>query len=136
MRRQLHFQLAFFENAVDKTFTSTSDAFQAAYAQVYTKYHGKAIKRIFNYSLGGAPEITEVYKCMNPAKLKQVESTGGEDFAGDEPNENEALQLRIASEMEKDAHSHMQSFLGVSKPILGDLAALFEELNMNDPKVV
>ena len=112
VRRQLHFQLSFFENALDTSFTTTADAFQAAYARVYSNFHGMAVKKIFNYSLKAAPEIQEVYECMKP------------------PEGNEA------GDVEKDALANMDSFLKVSQPILGELEKLFDELNMDDPKKV
>jgi Glycolipid transfer protein (GLTP) len=73
VRRQLQFQLAFFENAINsKKFPTSSDAYQAAYTQVYQRYHGRTIALIFNKSLNSAPERQEVYKCMNPNRLREV----------------------------------------------------------------
>ncbi|CAB9506629.1 glycolipid transport [Seminavis robusta] len=167
VRRQLHFQLAFFENSCDrKSFPTTSEAFQAAYEQVYTDYHGRTVRQIFNYSLKGAPERREVYKCMNPRKLQEclavprhVIAASMRQPAEDSNNkgrmgrlkpqptpqpvhvdaealDDEAVDQWISREMEKDALDHMKSFLSVSSPLLGDLTLVIDEFNMNDPKKV
>ena len=39
-------------------------------------------------------------------------------------------------EMEKDAHGHIMAYLEVARPILNDVANLFDEFNMDDPTKV
>ena len=43
-----------------------------AYTTVYGSYHGWAVQKIFNYSFQAAPQVTEIYKYMNPTLLEQV----------------------------------------------------------------
>lgn len=167
VRRQLNFQLAIFENFSHKGFSTSSEAFQSAYSRVYSKFHGRAVTKIFNMSLKGAPNIYEIYKCMNPKRLQElrgspptkellaaVQGSNGQRGLGlvKQSSSNvpiwkeallevdsqggDAVEQRISQAMKHDASCHMEAFLGISLPLLGDLAQVFEEFNMDDPKVV
>ena len=163
VRRQLQFQTATFQNLLDipKKIAGPGEAFSVAYEQVYSNFHRKLTKKVFNYSFKEGPEIHEVYKCMNPRRLKEVmespnledssdppqtgfrrfkphsstESTKNEDqlMEGSSPPAD-AFERRVWSEMEIDAHEHIKAFVKDIQPVLDDLAELFDEFNMNDPK--
>jgi hypothetical protein len=195
VRRQLQYQTALFENVlhVPTRFESTKDAVSAAYLEVYNKYHGWAVQKIFSYSFQAAPEATEIYKFMNPYRMKEVTESAQtqgvnsldiqvsrEEFTieegnpfekvgrhigrewdklagpviqifGGEPSLMKLERVRggsqeevqqadideyITREMTKDAHAHILAHLEVVKPLLKDLAELFDELNMDDPTKV
>jgi uncharacterized protein (DUF885 family) len=72
VRRQLHYQTSIFSNIlrVPETFPSSHAAVASAYAQVYGHYHGWAVQKIFNYSFQAAPAVSEIYKFMNPHRLR------------------------------------------------------------------
>ena len=74
VRRQLHYQTALFANVirVPGHFETARDAISAAYQEVYDRYHGWAVQKIFTYSFQAAPDTSEVYKVMNPEKFKEV----------------------------------------------------------------
>jgi hypothetical protein len=74
VRRQLQYQTAIFANVIDvpKRFESTRAAVQSAYDEVYNKYHGWAVQKIFSYSFQAAPDGSEIYKYMNPHRLEEV----------------------------------------------------------------
>jgi hypothetical protein len=74
VRRQLAYQTALFENVlqVPDKFDTTPDAVTAAYMTIYEKFHGWTVQKIFNYSFQAAPDAKEIYKFMNPDKLKEV----------------------------------------------------------------
>jgi hypothetical protein len=57
---------------VPRLFPSTKDAVSAAYQEVYDKYHGWAVQKIFSYSFQAAPEASEIYKFMNPHRMEEV----------------------------------------------------------------
>ena len=191
VRRQLHYQTALFANVirVPEHFETARDAISAAYQEVYDRYHGWAVQKIFTYSFQAAPDTSEVYKVMNPEKLKEVVNTAQnvrvekhltrthtdnsehplerfrrhigrewEKLLGSVgqllgqrqslPNESggsggalgDMIMIQMESfvneEMERDAHEHIEAYLEVAKPILGDLAALMDEFNMDDPTKV
>ena len=77
VRRQLEYQTRLFGNAlmVPSKFPLTKDAVVDAYNQVYDRYHGWAVQKIFHYSFQSAPEAAEIYRHMNPRKLKEVEDS-------------------------------------------------------------
>ena len=62
-----------------------------------------------------------------PTCSRIAEPSLGESLQG------EALDRYVTEKMRKDAHEQIASYLAVTKPILKDLADLFEEFNMNDP---
>lgn len=74
VRRQLHYQTALFANVIQvpSRFETARDAISAAYNEVYDRYHGWAVQKIFTYSFQAAPDTAEVYKVMNPEKFKEV----------------------------------------------------------------
>ena len=202
VRRQLHYQTLLFDNVlkIPSKFSSTADAVSAAYQEVYDRFHGWAVQKIFTYSFQSAPEAEVIYKHMDPWRLEEVvqasrrlkqpdarpaasaantdsinegtndnpfdafvKHVGGEwdkfassfvRFVTGQHHNNEAEELAIrggsnsgsaeksmaeayiTQEMVKDAHEHITSFLDVSYPLLGILASLFDELNMDDPTKV
>jgi Glycolipid transfer protein (GLTP) len=191
VRRQLHYQTALFANVIQVPgrFDTARDAISAAYQEVYDRYHGWAVQKIFTYSFQAAPDTSEVYKVMNPERLKEVvnaahnlrqdeystekrtrhsenpierlgrhmgrewekmigslghlfgqrRSLGIESVRGGSDLGNTiSLQFEafVNEQMARDAHEHIEAYLEVAKPILGDLAALMEEFNMDDPTKV
>ena len=74
VRRQLQYQTHIFENILEvpNTYHSVTDAVSAAYTQTYDKYHGWAVQKIFSYSFSASPKVEEIYKFMNPHRLKEV----------------------------------------------------------------
>lgn len=74
VRRQLHYQTALFANVIQvpTRFETARAAISAAYNEVYDRYHGWAVQKIFTYSFKAAPDPTEIFKVMNPEKLKEV----------------------------------------------------------------
>jgi len=75
VRRQLVYQTAIFNNVLDvpSRFASSRAAVQAAYDDVYGDLHGWTIQKIFSYSFQAAPEGIEIYKFMNPHRLKEAQ---------------------------------------------------------------
>lgn len=78
VRRQLHYQTAVFKNiiSVPETFSTVIGAVGAAYSEVYGKYHGWTVQKIFNYSFQSAPDADLIFRHMNPKRLKEVEIQG------------------------------------------------------------
>lgn len=76
VRRQLAYQTSIFTNIlnVPTTFPDSNSAVSAAYFEVYGKYHGWAVQKIFTYSFQAAPDVREIYKFMNPSHLNHVRS--------------------------------------------------------------
>ena len=74
VRRQLQYQTHIFENILEvpDKYHSVTDAVSAAYTQTYDKYHGWAVQKIFNYSFQASPKAEEIYKFMNPHRLREV----------------------------------------------------------------
>jgi hypothetical protein len=112
VRRQLQYQTALFANVIQvpAVFESTNAAVSAGYAEVYGKYHGWAVQKIFNYSFQSAPEPSEIFKVMNPHRLKEVlaslEATGaGRIPNNDKMNPLEKIGKHIGSEWDKLAGS-------------------------------
>ena len=58
----------------------------------------------------------------------QASSAGG--LSGDE------LEDFLCAEMSKNVHEHIVEYLKVATPLLHDIAALMDELNMDDPTKV
>jgi hypothetical protein len=82
VRRQLQYQTAIFSNVIQVPgrFDSTRAAVQSAYDEVYNKYHGWAVQKIFSYSFQAAPDANEIYKYMDPHRLAEVQKEAGERF--------------------------------------------------------
>lgn len=74
VRRQLHYQTELFSNVIriPEHYKTTRAAVSAAYSEVYDKFHGWAVQKIFNYSFQAAPEVKEIIRFMNPELLKEV----------------------------------------------------------------
>lgn len=74
VRRQLQYQSHIFKNflEVPGRFSSTEEGVKAAYTDVYGSYHGWAVQKIFTYSFQSAPKAEEIFKQMNPHKLKEL----------------------------------------------------------------
>lgn len=74
VRRQLQYQTHIFANflQVPTKFPSTEAGVTAAYKEVYDKYHGWAVQKIFSYSFSAAPKSEEIFKQMNPHRLKEL----------------------------------------------------------------
>jgi len=77
VRRQLQFQTSSFTNLcrIPKKFSGPTEALAATYDQVYSKFHRGITQKIFNYSFREGPEIHEIYKMMNPRRLKEVKES-------------------------------------------------------------
>jgi Glycolipid transfer protein (GLTP) len=197
VRRQLQYQTAIFHNILEvpTKYKAAKDAVSAAYTEVYDNYHGFWVQKIFIYSFEASPKVEEIFKFMNPHRLKEVkeearhmkpasvllaESTDrdllmtDEDAAFTIPPSNpfhrigweceklvhhigkhfdgerkvrggsnsqaglsgDELEAYLVAEMSKDVHENIISYLSVAKPLLDDIAGLFEELNMDDPTKV
>lgn len=72
--RQLRYQSAVFQNILDtpSKYSDTKAAVGAAYTQVYDKYHGWAVQKIFNYSFRAAPDASLIFNNMDPLKLQEI----------------------------------------------------------------
>jgi len=118
VRRQLQYQTALFSNVleVSKSFETSNEAISAAYREVYGKFHGWAVQKIFNYSFQAAPEPEVIFKFMNQEYLKEVSQkaktmkvsnkfASSTDRADGKPEENfnifQTLGRRIAEEWNK-----------------------------------
>lgn len=202
-RRQIQYQAKIFENLlrVPEKFATARDAVSDAYSQIYDRYHGWAVQKIFIYSFQAAPGPDRIILHMNPERLteiqKELQTTsfsfktrpkrarqekakpgnplattidhiGGEwhkltNFVrgignkiknskktanmADTPvkyslvaratEEQEiSKETKIMKLMEEDAYTNVATFLSLVNPILDDLAALFQALNMDDPTKV
>lgn len=194
VRRQLLYQTHVFNNIFNvNDFSSSKDAIAAAYTEVYDKYHGWAVQKIFNYSYKSVPDAEIIFRHMNPHRLQEVlneksrsitpkhenSSIGNEENKDENPIEqflnhvgsewdkfasnfakvvlkkDPKMNVRgggsadsrrgletdncdnyVTQEMVKDAHEQIVLYMQVASPLLDDLAALFADLNMNDPKRV
>lgn len=75
VRRQLHYQTRVFDNILkvpSSAYPTCQTAVAHAYTTVYGMYHGWAVQKIFQYSFQAAPQVTEIYKSMNPTLLQDV----------------------------------------------------------------
>jgi len=74
VRRQLFYQTRVFANVlqVPDVYADAGQAVAAAYSEVYDKYHGWAVQKIFTYSFQAAPQVELIYKVMNPHYLREV----------------------------------------------------------------
>lgn len=85
VRRQLQYQTATFQKVKSGDFEDVPGAVSAAYKEVYNKYHGWAVQKIFNYSFQSAPLAEEIYKVMNPEYLEEIlEKARNEPVVGEE----------------------------------------------------
>lgn len=76
VKRQLMYQTKIFENVaqVPLLYESAKDAVDAAYTQVYGKYHGWAVQKIFKYSFQAAPGTEKIFRHMNPHRLVEAKA--------------------------------------------------------------
>lgn len=83
-RRQLHYQTLLLDNVlkVPNKFPSTASAVLAAYNSVYDQFHGWAVQKIFNYSFQSAPEAEEIFKHMNPHRLREAKHEAVKSVSG------------------------------------------------------
>lgn len=67
-KRQMHYQTATFSNSLQTPllFPTPKDAAMAAYHEVYDRFHGWAVKQVFNHSFGGSPPLEKIWKAMDP----------------------------------------------------------------------
>jgi hypothetical protein len=95
VRRQLHYQTAIFGNVigVPERFESAKAAVSAAYNEVYDRYHGWAVQKIFNYSFQAAPATTEIYRVMNPQRLEEVTEAARARAMGIETDNGQGRKL-------------------------------------------
>eukprot|EP00559_Dactyliosolen_fragilissimus_P006460 CAMPEP_0184858578 /NCGR_PEP_ID=MMETSP0580-20130426/3664_1 /TAXON_ID=1118495 /ORGANISM="Dactyliosolen fragilissimus" /LENGTH=323 /DNA_ID=CAMNT_0027354801 /DNA_START=129 /DNA_END=1100 /DNA_ORIENTATION=- len=73
-RRQFQYQTQIFENIliVPEMFPTAIKAVTVAYSEVYGKYHGWAIRKVFECSFRAAPELMTIYRHMNPLYLNSL----------------------------------------------------------------
>jgi hypothetical protein len=69
-KRQLHYQVATFNNSLEvpACYPSAKEAAKAAYLIVYDEYHGWAVKQIFSHSFGGSPPLDAIWLSLDPPK--------------------------------------------------------------------
>jgi len=84
VRRQLQYQSSIFANVSSKKFANIPSAVDSAYKEVYDRYHGWAVQKIFGYSFKAAPIATEIYKVMNPLYLSEVLENAKNVYDADE----------------------------------------------------
>lgn len=93
-RRQLMYQYAIFQNLLKGSFPTAKDAVSSAYEQVYNRYHGWAVQKIFSYSFQAAPQAEVIYRHMNPHKMAELAEKGiptqPETESDDSPNQVES----------------------------------------------
>lgn len=72
--RQLLYQSAVFQNILDtpNKYPNSKTAVGAAYSEVYDRYHGWAVSKIFNYSFKSAPEPSLIFNSMDINKLREI----------------------------------------------------------------
>jgi hypothetical protein len=124
VRRQLHYQTETFENILDipLRFASTQDAVLAAYREVYDKYHGWAVQKIFSYSFQAAPQDVEVFKFMNPHRMREVlkEAEQMKSTAA-HLNQNSSADIIAAAPMiDMDDTTNQNPFMGFVKHVGGE----------------
>jgi len=74
VRRQLHYQTVIFSNviSVPELYPTAIEAVGTAYTEVYDRFHGWAVQKIFNYSFQAAPNAEEIFRHMNPVELARI----------------------------------------------------------------
>ncbi|KAL7489451.1 hypothetical protein ACHAW6_015075 [Cyclotella cf. meneghiniana] len=82
--RQLLYQSAVFQNILDtpSKYPDSKAAVGAAYSQVYDKYHGWAVQKIFNYSFRSAPEAALIFNMMDVTKLREITDKAKQGIVG------------------------------------------------------
>lgn len=76
MTRQLVFQTEIFANVIQvpTTYRTGIEAVRTAYKTAFDKYHGWAIQQVFNYAFNGAPDVSVVFRMMNPDIAQDIDS--------------------------------------------------------------
>ena len=102
-RRQLEYQNKLYRNFNDNRYKDNiSEAVRKAYDDVYSKYHGWAVRKVFQYSAAAAP----------PLELLIEHMTDGESV--------------------EHGKKAMLKFSNAVEPVLDDLLGLLREFNMED----
>jgi len=70
VRRQFQYSTSISNNFLQNS--ELSESVSKAYQEVYGKYHGWAVQKIFDYSFRSAPPIDEIFKFMNIAYYEKV----------------------------------------------------------------
>ena len=98
--RQLLYQSAVFQNILDtpNQYPDSKAAVGAAYAQVYNKYHGWAVQKIFNYSFKSAPEASLIFNLMDTSKLEELANEVSDIGSQHEDGESLATNITELSE--------------------------------------
>jgi Glycolipid transfer protein (GLTP) len=116
VRRQLHYHTQLLDNAmqVPRRFANIKDAVSAAYTEVYDRYHGWAVQKIFNYSFQSAPDEKIIFRHMNPHRLKEAYQAARRKVMGSAPssnnNNNGAVTAEIAEKEEQQDENPFVSF--------------------------
>merc|ERR1712232_731398 len=72
VRRQFQYSTSITNNLVLND--EVSESVSKAYQEVYGKYHGWAVQKIFDYSFRSAPPVDEIFKSMNIEYYEKVKS--------------------------------------------------------------
>eukprot|EP00816_Leptocylindrus_hargravesii_P013183 CAMPEP_0196811052 /NCGR_PEP_ID=MMETSP1362-20130617/16919_1 /TAXON_ID=163516 /ORGANISM="Leptocylindrus danicus, Strain CCMP1856" /LENGTH=760 /DNA_ID=CAMNT_0042186295 /DNA_START=47 /DNA_END=2329 /DNA_ORIENTATION=+ len=118
VRRQLMYQTHIFRNVRSGEYEDAVSAVGAGYMQVYEKYHGWAVQKIFNYSFRAAPEAEEIYKFMNPVILEKVLA--------------DAKQMRIPIHPEGDVNEDFQQDGVERDAVLASAGEVYGEIEFSD----
>lgn len=112
VKRQLLYQTRIFENVVrvPSHFESVRDAVDAAYTQVYGKYHGWAVQKIFKYSFQAAPETEKIFRHMNPHRLAEAKAEAFRMIGKSEMPENNDDEESLAREKEPESDNPIVAF--------------------------
>lgn len=70
------------------------------------------------------------------AKHNSLSTRGGGSKQSKPDLSEDEIDEYVTKEMERDAKDHIVTYLKVARPMLSDLAGLFEEMNMDDPTKV
>lgn len=90
VKHQLLYQSSIFGNVVKvlSYYESVRDAVDAAYTQIYGKYHSWVVQKIFKYSFQAAPDAEKIFCHMNPHKLTEAKAEALHTFGKANLSEN------------------------------------------------
>jgi Glycolipid transfer protein (GLTP) len=109
VRRQLEYQTHLFDNVMNiDRFDSTKDAVHAAYKQVYDRYHGWAVQKIFSYSFQSAPNNEVIFRQMNSVRLQELL----EQESRNDPNKDSDRIYRSKKEENENAIEQFLNHVG------------------------
>jgi len=74
--------------------------------------------------------------CQAKHNHNSLSTRGGGSTQSKPELSDDEIDEYVTKEMEKDAKDHIVTYLKVARPMLSDLAGLFEEMNMDDPTKV